>query len=504
MKIKTGTVVKTLFWSIIASVMGYVISFFLTPYVTETMGVEAYGYVTLTRTFVDYGALITTALNSYAVRYIGVEYHKKNFEKANQYYNSVLFADFFLSILIIFLSVLFSLTIQKTLKVPLYLVDDVRKLFVLCFMNFSLNTIMAVFSSAAYLKNKLDLNYFFRTLGYSAEIVSLILLFLNCETKLYYIGISYIVDSMLILISRIWMTKLYTPELRINYKLFNIGSVKELVVNGIWNSINSLGNILNTGLDLLITNMMLLPADLGVLGVVKTFPNMFVMLYQLVAQPFQPKLLKSYSLGEKEQIKDTLQKAMKTSAYVTFLVYSGFVAVGKSFYKLWLPGQDANKLYILTLLALLPNAMEGMLYPCYYIYTLCVKNKIPCFITIVGGIFNMLGMYFLIKYTSIQIYAVLITTVIIMGITTYVTNPIYMSICLQVKWYFFYKIIFRGSITCLLMSLVMSFFSEIFEVNSWLQFVFTGFFSICIGSIIYFVTMLNKKEKNLVIDKIKR
>lgn len=500
---KTKNVVKTIFWSVMASFLGYIINFFVAPYITNNMGMDAYGFVTLTKTFVEYGALITTALNSYAVRYIGVEYHRGNFKKANIYFNSVLIADVVLSIVTVILAILFSLSIDYTLKVPPELFKDVQQLFVLCFFNFAITTAMTVFSSAAYLKNKIDINYIFRTIGYSAEILSLVLLFYCCETRLFFIGVSYIINSIIILLSRIWMTRKWTPELIINVHEFRFNSVKELVINGIWNSINSLGNILNTGLDMLVTNILLTATDLGVLGVVKTFPTMLVTLYQLVSQPFQPILLKAYSINDRTDLLKTLKMAMKSSGYITFLIYGGFVAIGRQFYQLWLPTQDSRLLYILTLIALLPNAIEGMIYPCYYIYTLCIKNKIPCLITIICGLLNVLGMYILIKYTELGIFSVLLTTVFAMAITSLITNPIYMARCLKISYAFFYKELLKGMACCLAMSFGMLCVAEIFVIDSWLKLALIVLLISIIGTVIYLVLMLEKNEKVLLITKIK-
>lgn len=501
-KRNSSIVIKTLFWSIIASIMGYIINLFVTPYVTEKLGVEAYGFVTLTKTFVDYGALITTALNSYAMRFIGVEYLRGRYKEANQYYNSVLIADIFLAIFVLIFAIVFSFSLKESLNVPDNLFIDVQKLFVLSFLNFAINTVMTVFSSAAYLKNKLDVNYIFRTIGYSAEILTLLLLFAEFDTRVYYIGIAYVVDSIIILFSRIWMVKKWTPELKFDFLSFNLEAVKKLVVNGVWNSINSLGNILNTGLDLLITDLMLSATELGLIGVAKTFPTMLIMLYQLVSQPFQPLMLKCYSLEDKIGLKKNIEIAMKTSGFVTFIVFSGFVAVGRDFYTLWLPGQDANQLHILTIIALIPNAIEGIIYPAYYIYTLCVKNKIPCIITIIGGLFNVGGMYFLIKGSSLGMYAVLITTVIIMAITTYITNPLYMSKCINVNVKFFYWILIKGVISCIVMSLAMYLLAHLFVIKSWIALGLSVIPLVVIGSIIYCLIMLNNDERKLIKNKI--
>ena len=48
-------------------------------------------------------------------------------------------------------------------------------------------------------------------------------------------------------------------------------AVKKLVLSGIWNSINSVGNLLNSGLDLWISNLMLSALEMGNLSIVKQF-----------------------------------------------------------------------------------------------------------------------------------------------------------------------------------------------------------------------------------------
>ena len=65
------------------------ISFFLSPFIVKNIGVEANGFVTLANNFVTYAQLIVSALNSMAARFIAIAYVKKDYKKANLYYNSV-------------------------------------------------------------------------------------------------------------------------------------------------------------------------------------------------------------------------------------------------------------------------------------------------------------------------------------------------------------------------------------------------------------------------------
>ena len=84
---------------------------------------------------------------------------------------------------------------------------------------------------------------------------------------------------------------------------------------------------------------------------------------------------------------------------------------------------------------MLPCISEGCVYPLYYIYTLKVKNKIPCMVTIIGGICNVVAMFLLIKYTNLGVFAIVLTTAVVMNVINLVTNPLYMSHCLKAVSY---------------------------------------------------------------------
>lgn len=118
---------------------------------------------------------------------------------------------------------------------------------------------------------------------------------------------------------------------------------------------------------------------------------------QLLAQPFQPLLLKSYSDGNKNKLVSELKLSMKLTSLFSSIVFAAFFSLGKVFYALWIPGQDIDLIYVLTVITMLSSVIEGPVYPLYYIYTLTVKNKIPCLVTVVGGILNVAGMAILVK-----------------------------------------------------------------------------------------------------------
>ena len=81
---------KQLFINIIASFVsfgvGMGINFFLSPYIIENVGTEAYGFVQLANNFITYFSILTIALNSMSSRFISVSYFKDDILSANEYF----------------------------------------------------------------------------------------------------------------------------------------------------------------------------------------------------------------------------------------------------------------------------------------------------------------------------------------------------------------------------------------------------------------------------------
>ena len=498
---------KKLFLTILitggAFAVNYFINFFLTRYITQNIGTDAYGFVGLAKSFASYAMIITIALNSYASRFIAVEYHNGNYTKANTYYNSVLFSDILLGFIILLIASVFSIWIDKAFDIDPRIVNDVRFLFILVFLNLFINTSGTVLQAAAYIKNKLDVVGAIRGLSYCIEALILVLCYSFFIPKVYYVGIGMIAATGLIVATNLAITKKYTPELKVSFALFSWGSVKGLVIEGFWNSLNSLGNVLNNGLDLIVANIMLSATASGQLSIVKTIFAIFSGVYQLVSQPFQPLFLKDYATGDRDSLLKNLKLSMKISGLISNLIFAGFFALGVCYYKLWVPDQDTQLLYRLTLLATVTCVLEGPIYPLYYIYTLTIKNKIPCLITIGSGVLNVVGMVILIKGTSLGIYSIQLTTAIIMLLISGVSNPIYMAHCLKIKWTSFYPALGRNVLSCGTMMVFMYLISLLIDPINWSQFIIAT--SICVvgGTILHFLVVFNKEEKKKAMKLIK-
>ena len=134
-------------------------SFFLSPYIVQTLGVEAKGFVTLATNFVSYATLVIVALNSLANRFITIKIHQGDYEGANRYYSSV-FAGNIITLAVLFLPAIFCIVyIDRIVNVPPGLVTDVKILFALVFSSFFISTGTPKWQVATFATNKLHLKY---------------------------------------------------------------------------------------------------------------------------------------------------------------------------------------------------------------------------------------------------------------------------------------------------------------------------------------------------------
>ena len=144
---KQKSLVINLSASMVAFIVNIGISFFLTPYIVKSLGVEAYGFVSLGSNFINYATLLTITLNSMAGRFITIEVHRNNWEAANKYFSSVVLANLVVVGIMIIPASLCVLYIDRIINVPSEILVDVRILF--AFLSFLLTFFSGITTSVS-------------------------------------------------------------------------------------------------------------------------------------------------------------------------------------------------------------------------------------------------------------------------------------------------------------------------------------------------------------------
>lgn len=496
-------ILRTMLVTGLAYVVNYGITLVLTPFITNTVGTEAYGFVTLAKQFAQYATIVTTALNTYSARYIGLAYHKNDLRQANVYFASVFWGDILLGSAIFLVMLAFILCMEFLLTIPPALVTDVKILFLLSFLGFWVTTVCSVFGSAGYVRDRMDLRGIFKTLSYISDALALVIAYVLFPAKILYVGIGTLIAALVVAGSDIGISRKYLPMLTVDRRNFSFQAVKRLVMDGFWASFNLVGDLLNNGLDLVVCNQMLSSLAMGQLAIAKTMNTIVQSLYTIVDQAFIPRFLKCYAGGDQKKLLEELKISMKVSGLLANITFAGFFALGLAFYRLWIPGEDIDLIYWLTVVTIMTCIPNGAIHPLYYIYALTLTQKIPCYVTVAGGLFNVAGMYVLIKYAGMGVYAVAWTTVAVMSVINFVTNPLYMAHVLKLPARTFYPDILRNVLSCGALVLVYKGLSMLYTPSGWITLILIGCVYAVIGVPLHLLIVCNRWQRTALVNAVR-
>lgn len=490
--------------SIVVFVCNICINFWLSPFIVENIGVEANGFVTLANNFVSYANLIVIALNSMASRFILVEYVKKDYKKANIYYNSVFVGNLIIVAACLGPAVYILLRLDYLLDVPVHLVQDVKWLFFFVFVNFFLGTGLPNWNVGTFVANRLDKEYKLNVFLNILKCSVILLIYSLFEPRVYIIGITSTLVTVISLCCYFRYTREFTPELRIEKGTCSFLAMKTLVSSGIWNSISNVGNMLLTGLDLVICNIFIDSTSMGVLALSKTLTNQIMSLSSSITSVFVPELTSEYALGNTERMRSSMVHSMNLTLAIITVPYAGFVCLGKEFFSLWVPSQNAQELYVLALLGSLSLLFCSGTQTVYNIFTTFNKVKTSAIVLFFSGVLSTIIVFVLLNTTKFGIYAIAAVSSII-GIirNVFVMTPLAAKY-LKLKWYAFYpqvvKSVFSISIITLLGMGIKSFFCQ----GTWTILVVQALIIGIIGLGINMTVVLDKEEKKIIMDKIRK
>lgn len=495
---------RTILVTGLAYVVSYGITLILTPYITNTVGTEAYGFVTLAKQFTQYATIVTTALNMYAARYIGLAFHKNDLRQANVYFASVFWGDLYLGFALLLLSLVLTAFLERVISVPPALVADVKILFVLSFVAFWVTTVFTVFGCAGYVCDRMDLKGVFKTLSYVVNAAVLVIAYLLFPARVAYVGIGTLSAALVIAGTDLRMSRRLLPMLRTARENYSFQAVRRLVMEGFWASFNLVGNLLNSGLDLLVCNQMLSSLAMGQLAIAKTMDTIVQSLYTVVDQAFIPRFLRSYAGHGLPELLGELKTSMKVSGLLANIAFAGFVALGLPFYRLWIPGEDTELIYRLTVVTIMTCIPNGAMHPLYYIYALKLRQKFPCYVTLAGGLCNVAGMYVLIRYAGLGVYAVAWTTVAVMSFINFVSNPLYMAHVLGLPAKTFYPDIARNVLSCGALTLVFYALARLYTPTGWLTLILTGCVYVAVGAPLHVLLVCDGAQRRALLRMVKR
>lgn len=482
--------------NIVAFIINIGLTFFLTPYVVDKVGSEAYGFVPLAYNMVNYVAIFTSALNSMAGRYISIEINTNHNERANIYFNSVLRANTIIALLLVLPSILATMYIDRIFNIPVEILSDVQLTFGFVFINIIIALAGNVFSVATFSKNRLELTSYRNIEGNMIKMAITVLLFLLFVPRIYFITMTSIAVTLYTIFTNIYYTKKLLPEVKISLKVYSNSAIKTLINSGLWNTINQLSVVLLTNLDLMIANILVGSALAGQYSLAKTIPSFIVTFIGSIVSVFVPQFTILYAQNKQTELLKNINLSIKVVGLIVVIPISFLIIFGDIFFSLWLPGEDTKFLFLLSNLTIIPMIVTGSINPIFNVYTVTNKLKVPAIVLLITGILNTVIIIVLLKITSLGIIIIPLVSFVIGLLRNLVFTPVYAAYCLKIEWWSLYLPIIKGVI-CAVITMAVSFaFKYSLSVNTWFGFIAAVIVCGSAALIINIFIMFDKSERN--------
>lgn len=479
------------------------ISLFITPYIVEQLGGEAYGFVGLANNFVSYASLITVALNSMSSRFVSIEIYKKNYKEASKYFSSVFYANLAIAAVLLPVMAVFVWKMQCFLDIPSNLLVDVKWAFSIVFVQFLSNILLSRFEIATFVSNRLYLEQRNNIISAILRLVVIIVCFAMLETRISFLTLGSLIGALFVYSMNFYYTRKFIPELRVQKEFFDMQYIKRLISSGIWNLLNKLSSILLDGLDLLITNIFIGAVEMGALSLSKTIPAMFMSLRGTLDYPFTPTMMKCYAEGDTDGVVKYARMGNKVLGVFMIAPMATFIVYGMDFFSLWVPSQDSMMIQILSMLSIISLLAGACINSVHTIFTITNKLKVNSFTILLTGIATVITNFILLKTTDWGVYIIAGVSSVYGFLRNFIFTPLYGAYCLGVKKITFYHEILTGMI-CLIINLFVGAGLHYFlQGETWFSLIGSCGIMALICLTINFFVVLSKEERVWIINAIK-
>ena len=479
----------------VAFAVQFGVNFFLTPYIVNTLGATAYGFVPLISNLIGYTSILTTALNSMAGRYIALSYNQGDVDKANMYFRSVLVANSLLAVVLAVPGFLFSAFPQWIMNVPDELLGDVRLAFLFSMLSSEISLVLSVYGCVYYVRNRLEKSSLRNIESNLIRAAVLVVLFAALSPKIYYITATMLIVTVYNCIANIHYTRTLTPELSIRKGRYSGRAVKELLSSGVWNSIDSLSYTLLVTLSLYLANLFVGPIVGGEYSLAKTVPSVLVSLGSTMVGVFAPQLMQYYARSQHDDFRRFMSFSLRVTATAYTLPVGFLIVFGMEFFQLWVPGEDATTLQWMSVLTLLPTLFSCGSMVLNNVFIITGKLKVPALAFLVCGVLNVLIVIPLLTWSNWGVWAIIIVQGVLDVLKNFLFLPWYAARCLGYSFRSMFWMLMRSDLCLIPVLLVCFAASHMVEISDWGMFLIVGIVCTLTSGGINIIIMLNKEER---------
>jgi len=485
---------KNIIVNIFSFIFTILIGLWLTPYLLKHLGIIAYGFIPLAMFLSQYVSVIVNSINISIGRFLLISLQKNKEIESNEIFNTSLIIILFFILLQSLIMAILLFDIRLFFNIPNELIEDLKWLFGLTFLGFSISLFRSVFGTSLFAYNRLDILRIIDIFQNLVRVITIVILFIYDEPSLKYVGIANLLASIIAFIPTLYFYKLYTPKLKINIFLFRRQRVSELSKMSTWILINQVGVLLLGNLDLYLVNTLLGAKATGEYAIILQVTTLFKTMSGLLGGVLAPVIMIYYTNQEHDKLKNILMLTSKIMAIFMIIPLAIFIYFSGDLISIWL-GEEFRYLENILSFSLLSLILSIPVIPLFSANIAYNKIKLPAILTILFGLFNILCIYLLIIYTDLGLWSIVLAKLIYEFIYNAIFIPIYVSKIIQTQYLSFLMIPITSIISFVMAYIIIGFFTYYLYISTFWEILF---FSILLFIFLFpllFFLFISKEER---------
>jgi len=491
--------------NVISNVIYYVfailINMWFTPYLIHHLGIAAYGIVPLALSVVSYLTILTLVLNAGVGRFITVNLEKRQIDEACCFFNTSLVASIYFIVITTPPCIWLSLHPQWFFSIPIGQESQAIILFICTVIMFMLTVISAPFEVATFCRNRFDIRNVLAILASLIRVVLVVVLFNLLKAEVWQVGVGIVGASLLSFGGAIWAWRKLTPELKLNFHLFSIKTLKEMTNTGGWIAISQIGTLLLLSIDLIVVNRLFGAEGGGRYSTIIVWSALIRSFGTTIAGVLGPTIISLYARNEINEMVVYVKNGIKYIGILLAIPIGMICGLSKPLLLVWL-GKDFVSLSPLLCVMTFHLCINVAYIPLSAIITATNKVKSPGLMQVYAGILNLSLALLLAGPAKMDLYGVAFAGLIVLTLKNVVYTPIYVSKILKLHKSVFYTDMPMILFVTFCIASISWITANAINIDKWIKLILICSFDLSIATTLIWIFLIKRYEKNIVINKL--
>lgn len=332
---KEGSFLRNILSSTAGSIVGMLVTLFLSPFVVHSLGKSVYGIWTLVVSLTGYYGLLDLGIRAAVGQYVTRYWAKRDIEGVNRTMSTAFVLMGGVAALAAAATIFVSFTLERWVQVDPAELASARWAMLVAGFGVALTFPMAIFSSVTWATQRIDID---NAIGIADRLLVAALTVLVLKQGYGVLGLAIVTNGVILAgnLLRIVVAHRLLPGLSIRPRLFSKVGVREIAGYGSFVVIIIAAEKVVIYSDAVVIGIFMKPEAITYYSVGANFIPYLMSLVTSVIWTFTPYAIACDARGEHDKMRQLLARGTRGTLFLASLVGGGLILLGTDFLRLWM------------------------------------------------------------------------------------------------------------------------------------------------------------------------